>query len=401
MTAALRDLSKWAEIESKKRPTTSFAERLIRFNWLLLSLALAVSGIGLFNQFVVGQTTPDDFFWGHLFRICVGFLAFVLVSLVDPRWLRRLAFSGALVALILLVLVQLIGVEFNQSTRWIRIGNFTLQPSEIAQVALVVYVASYLDGRTHGELGNPLWLLPPAIFTGAMAYLIFTQPDLGTTLKLLILIGLMTLCSGIRWWLIGLVFLTIGGLGFVLLKSPESYLKPYQLDRLTCFVLSDAEIEELADASPCDQPRQARVAIGAAGIWGHGPLNAPQLESLIIYEPYNDMILAVHAEQFGLAGTLFLLCLIAFIVFLGFGVSMSCRGQFTRLLALGAALNFGLYATINFMMVLSLLPVVGMPLALLSQGGTVTVSTWISLGLVNNAWINRHLVFSAEDQPTP
>ena len=106
MTAALRDLSKWAEIESKKRPTTSFAERLIRFNWLLLSLALAVSGIGLFNQFVVGQTTPDDFFWGHLLRVCVGFLAFVLVSLVDPRWLRRLAFSGALVALILLRRIQ-------------------------------------------------------------------------------------------------------------------------------------------------------------------------------------------------------------------------------------------------------------------------------------------------------
>ena len=144
--------------------------------------------------------------------------------------------------------------------------------------------------------------------------------------------------------------------------------------------------------NPCDQIERARVAIGAAGFWGHGVLEAPQVFSKIIYEPENDLILAVHAEQFGLVGTFALLGLVATLVYLGFGVALMCRSQFARLLAMGAAVNFGLYATINTMMVLSMLPVVGMPFALMSQGGTVTVFTWIGLGLINNAWINRDLV---------
>ena len=398
MTAVLRDFNAWVELEDRRLPTTTFSERLNRFNWPLLALVLAVSGVGLFNQYVVGQTTPNNFFWEHLLHMVVGLVAFVFVSLIDVRLLRQLAFLGAVVALILLLIVQNFGLEFNQSTRWMRVGSFTLQPSEIAQVALVVYLASYLENRSHEQLGNPLWLIPPALIIGSMAYLIFEQPDLGTTLKLLLLMGLMILCSGIRWWFVILIGLLIVGLGAVLIRWPDQFLKPYQIDRLTCFVLDDSEIELLADASPCDQPRQARIAIGGAGIWGHGPLEAPQLQSLIIYEPYNDMILAVHAEQFGLAGTLALLALIATLVLFGFGVAVSCRAQFTRFLALGAAINFGLYATINFMMVLSLLPVVGMPLALMSKGGTVTVIVWASFGLINSAWINRHLTLETDDQ---
>lgn len=397
MTAALRHLSERSEAESRRRPTTPFADRLFRFNWPLLVLAFVISGIGLFNQYVVGQNTPDDFFAGQALRVGLGFVGFLIVSLIDIRLLRRLALFGAITALGLLIVVAFVGETFNESTRWIKVGSFTLQPSEIAQVALIVFLAAYLDDRTHAQMGNPLWLVPPILMIGAMAFLIFQQPDLGTTIKLLVLCGLMILCSGIRWWLIALTLALIGGAVSVIFVWPDQFLKPYQIERLTCFTSSDAEIERLADASPCDQPRQARIAIGAAGVWGHGPLQAPQLESLIIYEPYNDMILAVHAEQFGLVGTFVLLALVTCLIFLGFGVASVCQAQFTRLLALGAALNFGLYVTINLMMVLSLLPVVGMPFALLSQGGTVTVFTWVSLGLINNAWINRHLVFSAED----
>ena len=338
MTAALRELGAWAEAEDRKLPGTPFAQRLFRFNWFLLALGLALSGIGVFNQYTVAIYTEDDFVQGHLLRLGLGFLGFLVVSLLDARLLRRLAWAGAIGALILLLLVPFFGEEFNQSKRWLAfpIGNFTLQPSEIAQVALIVFLAAYLDGRSHAQMGNPLWLIPPAILIGVMAYLIFDQPDLGTTIKLVLLMALMTLCSGIRWWFIAAVMVVISGVGLVMYQWPEQFLKPYQIDRLTCFVLTDAEIESLADTSPCDQPRQARIAIGGAGVFGHGPLVAPQLESLIIYEPYNDMILAVHAEQFGLVGTLALLGLVAGAVFLGFAVALSCRGQFTRLLALGA-----------------------------------------------------------------
>ena len=175
-----------------------------------------------------------------------------------------------MLALILLIIVQAYGVEFNQSTRWIRLGSFTLQPSEIAQVALVFYLASYLENRSHEQLGNPLWLIPPGLLIGAMAYLIFIQPDLGTTLKLLILMGLMTLCSGIRWWFIGLVTLAIVGLGLVFIQWPDQFLKPYQIDRLTCFMLDDQEIERLTDTSPCDQPRLSPYCHrrgGGLGAW--------------------------------------------------------------------------------------------------------------------------------------
>lgn len=399
MTAALRDLSAQAEAEAQRQPGTPFAQRLFRFNWLLLTLGMLISGVGLFNQYVVAQNTPDDFFIGHLLRIAIGFGAFILVSLIDIRFIRWAAFVGTLAALVLLALVPLLGEEFNESRRWISFGSFTIQPSEFAQVALIVFLAAYFDGRTPAQMGNPLWLLPPALMIGLMAYLIFEQPDLGTTLKLVILMALMTLCAGVRWWLVATALALIAVVGTLIFTAPERYLRPYQVDRLTCFLLTDAEIANSSDASPCDQPRLARVAIGAAGVWGHGAFNAPLLESLTIYEPYNDMILAVHAEQFGLVGTLGLLGLIFAVVAQGLVIAVACRSQFARLMALGAALNFGLYATINFMMVLSLLPVVGMPLGLLSQGGSVTLSIWVSLGLINNAWINRHLVFTALDAP--
>ena len=398
MTAALRDLSARVEAESRKQPTTPFADRLFRFHWPLLALATIISGIGLFNQYVVGQNTLDNFFPSQLLRVGLGFTGFLIVSLLDIRLFRRLAILGVLSTLGLLILVSFAGETFNESTRWIKIGSFTLQPSEIAQVALVVFLAAYFDDRSYSQLSNPLWLFVPFVVTGTMAFLIFQQPDLGTTLKLVFLSGLMIVCAGVRWSFIVPTLLIIGVLGFIVSLWPERFLKPYQLDRLFCFALSDTDIERLVDASPCDQPRQARIAIGAAGVWGHGPFQAPQLESLVIYEPYNDMILAVHAEQFGLAGTLILLTLVGSLVFTGFGVAYSCKSHFTRLMALGATLNFGLYVTINLMMVLSLLPVVGMPFALLSQGGTVTVFTWVSLGLINNAWIHRHLVFSEEDE---
>ena len=397
MTAALRDLSTRAEAEGRKQPGTPFADRLFRFNWLLLALGLIISGVGLFNQYTVSIHTSDDFFLSHLFRLGIGVVGFLLISLIDIRFLRRAALAGALGALALLLVVQFFGETYNESKRWIEIGPFSLQPSEIAQIALIVYLASYLDGRSHEQMANPLWLLPPVLLIGAMAFLIFRQPDLGTTLKLVLLASFMTFCSGIRWWLVLPILAVVAGTVFAVGQWPDRFLKPYQVDRVTCFLLNDAEIEQLSDASPCDQPRRARVAIGAAGIWGHGPLNAPQLESLIIYESSSDMILAVHAEQFGLVGTAALLILVGSVVYLGFIVASVCRGQFARLLALGAAVNFGLYATINVMMVLSLLPVVGMPFALLSQGGTVAVFTWIGLGLINNAWINRNLIFSAHD----
>ena len=398
MTAALRALGDWAEAEARKRPGTPFASRLFRFNWLLLTLGLLLSGLGLLNQYTVALNTPDDFFYGHMLRLALGFLGFLLISLLDIRFIRLAAFAGVLLVFGLLVYVQFFGLTLNQSTRWISLGRFTLQPSEIAQVALIVFLAAYFDARSPAQLGNLLWLLPPALVVGAIAYLIFQQPDLGTTLKLLILVGLITFCAGLRWWLVISVTALTAGLVAAVLTWPDRFLKPYQMDRVTCFLLSDVQIEALGEDSPCDQPRLARVAIGAAGIWGHGVLNAPQLESLIIYEPYNDMILAVHAEQFGLVGTLGLLVLVGSLIYLGFIVALSCRSQFARLMALGASLNFALYATINLLMVLSFLPVVGMPFAFLSQGGTVTLSVWVSLGLINNAWINRHLLFSPADE---
>lgn len=409
MTAALRQLSAQAAADKRKRPGTPFAERLFRFNWLLLALAVAISGIGLYNLYVVGLAQDGD--WnthaqGHLVRLIAGFVAFLIVSLLDIRFMRLMAILGLIVALGLLLYVRLYGVDYGTGARrWIDLGPISLQPSEIAQIAMIVFIASYFDARSHASLANPLWLIPPLLGLAVAGFLILRQPDLGTTLKMFILVGLMFFCAGVRWWLIALVAFVIAGAGYVMLSDPPAYFEDYQVSRLTCFLgvemsefYTPAEIAAFEFENPCDQVERARVAIGAAGFWGHGVLEAPQVFSKIIYEPENDLILAVHAEQFGLVGTFALLLLVASLVALGFGVAFMCRSQFARLLAMGASLNFALYATINVMMVLSMLPVVGMPFALMSQGGTVTVFTWIGLGLINNAWINRHLVLTPHDQ---
>ena len=409
MTAALRTLSAQAAADRRKRPGTPFAERLFRFNWLLLALAAAISGIGLYNLYVVGLAQDggwDTHAAGHLNRLIVGFIAFLIVSLLDIRFMRIMAFTGLVFALALLIYVRINGVDYGTGARrWIDLGPISLQPSEIAQIAMIVFIAAYLDARSHASLANPLWLIPPLFGLAIAGFLILRQPDLGTTLKMFILVGLMFFCAGVRWWLIALVALVIAGAAYIMLLDPPRYFEDYQVSRLTCFLgiemseyYSADEIAAFRFENPCDQTERARVAIGAAGFWGHGVLEAPQVFSKIIYEPENDLILAVHAEQFGLVGTLALLALVISLVGLGFGVAFMCNSQFARLLAMGAALNFGLYATINVMMVLSMLPVVGMPFALMSQGGTVTVFTWIGLGLINNAWINRDLILTPHDQ---
>ena len=410
MTAALRQLGERADAEQRKKPSTPFAHRLFRFNWVLLALAMVISGIGLFNLYVVGLA--QDGGWethaqAHLVRLLAGFLVFLLVSLLDIRFMRLMAFLGLIVAIALLIYVRLYGVDYGTGAqRWIDLGPISLQPSEIAQVAMIVFIAAYLDARSYSNLSNPIWLIPPLMGMGIAGFLILQQPDLGTTLKMIMLVGLMFFCAGVRWWLIAVVGVLLAGLFYIVLSNPAAYLEAYQVSRLTCFIgvemnafYSAEQIARFQFENPCDQVERARVAIGAAGFWGHGVLQAPQVFSKIIYEPENDLILAVHAEQFGLVGTFALLCLVAALVGLGFGVAFMCRSHFARLLAMGAALNFGLYATINVMMVLSMLPVVGMPFALMSQGGTVTVFTWIGLGLINNAWINRHLILSPHDQP--
>jgi rod shape determining protein RodA len=347
--------------------------------WLLI-LLLAVAGIGLVVQYSATGHSLEAV-WGQAQRIGLGLIVMVLIAQAPPDTYRSVAPWVYLVTLLLLVLVLVLGDHAKGAQRWLEFGIFRFQPSEFMKLAMPVTVAAFLHWRR----------LPPSLLTilltllmvGLPAALIMKQPDLGTSLLIIAAGGFALFFSGLQWrWI-------LGAIGAFAAAAPIIWERLHDYQRTRILTLLDPERDPLGTGYHITQ---SKIAIGSGGIFGKGWLNGTQAHLDFLPEAHTDFIFAVFAEEMGLLGFLLLLSLYLAIVGRCLYISLRAQDTFQRLLAGSLALTFFIYVFINIGMVIGLLPVVGVPLPLVSYGGTSALSLLACFGMLMSIHTHRKLL---------
>jgi rod shape determining protein RodA len=354
--------------------------KLARLHWpiaITLSLIAAVGFVTLYSA-AGGQVEP----WAarQMVRFAAGFLIMLAVACTPLHFWMRIAYAVYGMALALLVAVEIAGEIGMGAQRWLDLGVLQIQPSEIMKVAIILTLARYFHGLTYEQVGKPIYLITPLALVLAPAALVLKQPDLGTAAMLIAVSGAVLLLAGVRLWKFALA-VAAGG---AVLPIAWGFLHDYQKRRVWTFL--DPESDPLGAGYHI---MQSKIALGSGGPFGRGFLNGTQSHLNFLPEKQTDFIFTTLAEEQGLVGAVALLALYVLVVVMGYTIAMRCRNQFGRLIAAGVITMFFLYMFINMAMVMGLVPVVGVPLPLVSYGGTAMLSLMFAFGLVLCADLNR------------
>lgn len=358
----------------------SLIQRIRNLNWMVVLVVLLIAGIGFAMLYSVAGGDMQPWATRQAIRFGIGFGLMLLVALVDLRLWMAAALPLYILTLLLLLAVEFFGATGMGGQRWLDIGFLRLQPSELMKVALVLVLAAYFHTLSQHKTEKFMALLIPLLLIGIPAYLVVRQPDLGTAI-MLVGGGIAVLfIAGIRGW----IFLGAGIAAVASVPVVWSMLHDYQKDRVLTFL--DPERDPLGAGY---QILQSKIAMGSGGLFGKGFLQGTQSQLNFLPEMKTDFIFTVLTEEFGLIGGLGLLSLYLIVIIYGLYVSLTCRSQFGRLLAMGLALTIFLYVFINVAMVMGLLPVVGVPLPLVSYGGSAMITVMVAIGMILSVALNR------------
>jgi rod shape determining protein RodA len=307
-------------------------------------------------------------------------------AFVDIRIWFRLAYPAYGLALALLAGVEVAGkVGALGAQRWINLGFVQIQPSELMKIALVMALARYFHGQLTEDTRRLRTLIVPALMIAMPTAFVLLQPNLGTAIMLSMVGAAMLFVGGARLWLFGvgaIMALAAGPIGLRLMHG-------YQKRRVMTFL--DPSIDPLGAGYHITQ---SRIALGSGGLFGKGFLNGTQSHLSFLPEKQTDFIFPLLAEEWGLWGGVILLTLFALVTYYGVGVGLRSRNQFGRMLAIGLSVNLFLYVFINMAMVMGLIPVVGVPLPLISYGGTSMLAVMMGFGMLISVLIHRDIKFS-------
>ncbi|MDX1711351.1 MAG: rod shape-determining protein RodA [Rhodovibrionaceae bacterium] len=369
----------------RRNPEMSLGQKLWQVNWgmVFLITLIACVGFGMLYSAANGSASP----WAtrQAVRFAGSLLLMFAVGLTDIRIWFRLSYPFYFAALGLLGAVEVMGTVGMGAQRWIDLQVIQLQPSEIMKVALVLALARYFHGVSLEDIGRPTYLIVPLMMIAAPVALVLRQPDLGTALMLVMVSGALFFCAGVRLWKFGVAI--AGGLAAI--PIVWQLLHEYQRARVLTFL--DPESDPLGSGYHITQ---SKIALGSGGVFGKGYVQGTQSHLNFLPEKQTDFIFTMLAEEFGMVGGLGLLGLYALVFVYGVAIALRARNQFARLLAMGLTANLFLYVFINIAMVMGLIPVVGVPLPLISYGGTAMLTVMVGLGLVMSAWIHRDIRIS-------
>jgi rod shape determining protein RodA len=360
----------------------TFRQRLWQVNWSLIFLIAVMGGVGIAMLYSAGGGNMQPWASRQGIRLMVGLLGVFAIALVDIRiWLRD---AYVIYALVLLALgaVEIIGSVGMGAQRWLRFGAFQFQPSEFMKIALVLAIARYFHRMNIEDIGRPTYLLVPLLLIGAPVALVLKQPDLGTAVMLLLGGGAMFFLAGVRLWKFGVVLVA----GIASIPIGWNFLHEYQRQRILTFL--NPETDPLGSGYHI---LQSQIAFGSGGVFGKGYLQGTQSHLNFLPERHTDFIFTMLAEEFGLVGGLLLLLLYAILMVYGLAVAVRSRNHFGRLLAMGVTVTILLYVFVNTAMVMGLIPVVGVPLPMLSYGGTALLTVLTGCGFLMNAYIHRDI----------
>ncbi len=347
------------------------------FFTIIVMLICCVS-VGLLYSVSGGDFSP----WAssQLIRLFIGMTMFLIAALIPIKWVFNSAYVFHFFVIILLVMVLFSGQSAGGAQRWLTILNFSFQPSEVAKISLVMLLARYYTDCERKNISHPLYLLFPLSVLLLTCYLISKQPDLGTSIMIAFSGVIILYAVGINKY----YFIVTGAIGLISVPILWSYLKGYQKERIIGFL--NPESDPLGNGYHIIQ---SKIALGSGGLYGKGFLKGTQTQLNFIPEKHTDFILTMLGEEFGYFGIMILLTLYFSIIIYSFVVAYNARSIFGRLLAIVIASNFSVHIFVNMAMVAGLLPVVGIPLPLVSFGGTALVTQLLALGLVMNVSINR------------
>ncbi|MBT4041960.1 MAG: rod shape-determining protein RodA [Rhodospirillaceae bacterium] len=359
-------------------------QKLAQINWLLIVLITMIAGVGFAMLYSAANGNIDPWASRQMIRYSAGLGLMLLIALIDIRtWLRH-AYLIYGAALLLLLAVEVMGVVGMGARRWVDLGLFQLQPSEVMKIALVLALARFYHGLPMEEVGRIRWLLAPAAMILVPVALVMRQPDLGTAILLMATATAILLLAGVRLWKFAVA------LGAVLLAIPLAWrfmLHGYQKDRVLTYL--NPERDPLGAGYHI---MQSKIALGSGGVFGKGFMQGTQSHLAFLPERQTDFIFTMLAEEFGLVGCFSLLSLYILVIAYGYAIAIRSRNQFGRLLATGVISTFFLYLFINMAMVMGLIPVVGVPLPLVSYGGTSMISLLIGFGLLLSVYVHRDIV---------
>ncbi len=342
---------------------------------------IACIGIATVHSATHGVSSTVNYTLRHAAWVGVGLIFLFIAVLIDYQLLVRFAYPLYAVSLGLLALVLVFGKTVGGAQRWLTLGGFTFQPSELVKLMLILALAKFFNDR-EGQVKDVKCLIIASILVLVPMALVIQQPDLGTALLFMPILFTLVCIAGVP----SKYLAKMTGLGLAVLPSFWFILKDYQKDRLLVFWNPD--IDPLGAGYSINQ---SRIAIGSGGIFGKGWLAGTQTQLRFLPENRTDFIFSGIGEEFGFVGVLFLLGLYAFIVMRGIRIAKESKDVGGSLIAAGVSAMLVLHVFINVGMATGILPVVGMPLPLVSYGGSATVSTLAAIGLLINIRIRRFM----------
>ncbi len=361
--------------------------KVLYLNWPLLLLLTAVTCIGFLMLYSVAGGSFSPWAEPQIKRYALGTVLMLIIAIV-PIWFWR-SISGAayLAAILLLVLVEIMGSVGMGAQRWIDLGFMRLQPSELMKITLVMCLAAYYDWLPSKYTSRPFWVLLPVLLILLPTAMILRQPDLGTAILLLAGGAIVMFVAGVHWAYFTVVIgMAVGAVVGVFQSRGTSwqFLKDYQYRRIDTFL--DPASDPLGAGYHITQ---SKIALGSGGWTGRGFMQGTQSRLNFLPEKHTDFIFTTLAEEFGFIGAASLLGLYALIIVFCIVSAVVNRDRFSSLLTLGIAGAFFLFFSVNMSMVMGLAPVVGVPLPMVSYGGSAMIVLLVAFGLIQSAHIHR------------
>jgi rod shape determining protein RodA len=350
-----------------------FGERIWRINWGLVLVLSAIAAIGVVALYSAAGGRYEPWAAKHAIRYGAALGVLLIVALVHPRVWLALAWPIYIAAMLLLMAVDVIGKTGMGAQRWLMLGPLQIQPSEIAKVAVILVLARYYHGLTREQASRFLYTLPPLLVILAPVGLVMVQPDLGTAMMVLLGGAALLFVAGVRLWM----FLAAAVAAVGCMPFAWSFMHEYQRKRVLTFL--DPDRDPLGAGYHITQ---SKIAIGSGGLFGKGFLQGTQASLNFLPEKQTDFIFTTFVEEWGLAGGMVLLALFALVLAWGLSIALRSQHHFGRMLAFGVCAMMFLYVFINVGMVTGLLPVVGVPLPLVSNGGTAMVVVMFACGML-------------------
>lgn len=374
-------------LESTVKSVPTGLRKILFLNWPLVLLLTAVSCFGFLMLYSVAGGGYAPWAEPQMKRFALGLCLMIAVGLV-PIWMwRNLAGVAYGISIMLLIGVEFFGAVGMGAQRWIDLGFIRLQPSEMAKITLVMFLAAYYDWLPAQKTSRPVWVLLPVLIILIPTALVLKQPDLGTAILLLAAGGGLMFLAGVHWAYFATVIAAGFGLVVAVFQSrgtPWQMLQDYQFRRIDTFL--DPSSDPLGAGYHITQ---SKIALGSGGWTGRGFMQGTQSRLNFLPEKHTDFIFTTLAEEFGFIGAFSLLLLYTLIILFCVVSALNNKNRFASLLTLGIAATFFLFFAVNMSMVMGLAPVVGVPLPLVSYGGSAMLILLLGFGLVQSAHVHR------------